>query len=75
MAEERLYLAYLVRLWAVSNNGDVMWRALAEDAHTGERRVFADLGSLCAFLNEITYRVASRRVNEERQANEDNILQ
>ena len=50
MAEERRYLAYLVRLWTVHANGDLVWRASAENAHTGERRAFADLARLCEFL-------------------------
>ena len=50
MAEEQRYLAYLVRLWTVHDNGDVVWRASVEDAHTGERRAFADLDGLVEFL-------------------------
>ncbi len=44
------YLAYLVRLWQVEDQGVFAWRASLEDAHTGERRGFPDLASLCAFL-------------------------
>jgi hypothetical protein len=51
MAGERGYLAYLVRLWAVHDDGEFVWRASAEDAHTGERRVFADVAGLCRFLH------------------------
>ena len=54
MAGEGQYLAYLVRLWTVSQDGGVVWRVSAEDAHTGERRGFADLASLHAFLQEAT---------------------
>ena len=54
MAEERRYLAYMVRLWAVQRNGDVVWRASAENAHTGERRAFADLAGLFEFLQAAT---------------------
>ena len=54
MAEERRYLAYMVRLWAVQRNGDVVWRASAENAHTGERRAFADLAGLFDFLQAAT---------------------
>ena len=50
MADERRYLAYLVRLWAVHHNGGVVWRASAENPHTGERRAFADLAGLFDFL-------------------------
>ncbi len=39
------YLAYLVRLWQVEDQGECAWRASVEDAHTGERRGFPDLAS------------------------------
>ena len=43
MAEEQRYLAYLVRLWTVHDNGLVVWSASEEDAHNGGPR-------RCAFL-------------------------
>ena len=54
MAEERLYLAYMVRLWAVHHNGDLLWCASVENAHTGERRAFTDLAGLFEFLRAAT---------------------
>jgi hypothetical protein len=54
------YLAYLVRLWQVEDQGECAWRASAEDAHTGERRGFPDLASLFAFLMAQTERPDSR---------------
>lgn len=50
MADERRYLAYMVRLWTVQHNGDLIWRASVENAHTGERCAFADLAGLFDFL-------------------------
>ena len=50
MADERGALAYLVRLWSVHHDGNLVWRASAENAHTGERHAFADLAALCQFL-------------------------
>ena len=50
MADERRCFAYLVRLWTVHSNGDLVWRASVENAHTGERRAFADLAGLFDFL-------------------------
>ena len=50
MADERRYLAFLVRLWSVHPNGELLWRASAENVHTGERHAFADLTALCDFL-------------------------
>lgn len=46
------YLAYLLRLWC--EDDEATWRATLESAHTGERRGFADLAALLAFLNETT---------------------
>lgn len=40
------YLAYLLRLWRVGSEGEAVWRASLEDAHTGERKGFADLDAL-----------------------------
>jgi hypothetical protein len=51
-------MAYLVRLWQVNSEGQPAWHASLEDPHTGERRGFADLPSLFAFL-EKQVRVAS----------------
>jgi hypothetical protein len=48
--EQRPYFAYMLRLWCVSANGDVVWRASIEDPHTGERHGFASLEQLFKFL-------------------------
>lgn len=52
MAETQRYRAYLLRLWQTGEDEAVVWRALLEDPRTGERHGFADLDSLCAFLNQ-----------------------
>ena len=54
MAGEQRYLAYMVRLWTVRNNDELIWRASIENAHTGERHAFADLAGLFGFLREVT---------------------
>lgn len=55
MTEPRRYRAYLLRLWlAEGEDGQPVWRASLESAQTGERRGFADLGSLFAFLEQQT---------------------
>ncbi len=49
----RRYLSYLLRLWqASSGGGELVWRASLEDPHTGERRGFAGLAELLAYLEE-----------------------
>jgi hypothetical protein len=53
MTEQRRYRAYLLRLWQVAgDDGHPIWRAALEDARTGERRGFANLARLFAFLEE-----------------------
>lgn len=44
------YHAYLLRLWRSGADGS--WRASLQVVQTGERHMFADLGSLLAFLIE-----------------------
>ena len=48
----RRYISYLLRLWQVSSGGELVWRASLENPHTGERRGFARLADLVAFLEE-----------------------
>jgi len=51
---QRHYRAYLLRLWDVDSDGQRVWRASLQDSHTGERRGFANLAALTAFLAEET---------------------
>lgn len=51
---QRPYLAYLLRLWQVHNEGEIGWRASVENAHTGEKVSFAHLDQLVTFLRERT---------------------
>jgi len=50
--ERRRYLAYMLRLWEVNNDGKLDWRASLESPHTGERHGFANLEALFGFLEE-----------------------
>ncbi len=48
------YRAYLLRCWAEHGPAapaPAVWRYSLEDPHTGERRGFADLAALLAFLD------------------------
>ena len=54
MAEKRRYLAYMVRLWAVHHNGELIWRASVGNAHKGEHCPFTDLAVLFGFLQAAT---------------------
>ena len=59
--QHQRYIAYLLRLWQVDGeDGHPVWRAALEDARTGERRGFADLARLCAFLEAQTANWAGR---------------
>jgi hypothetical protein len=48
------YRAYLLRLWSTDAGDTLVWRALLEDPHTGERHGFANLNALLAFLHDQT---------------------
>jgi hypothetical protein len=58
--EPQEYQSYLLRLWRASLHGKPIWRASLENAQTGERRGFADLKSLFAFLEAQTARSTGR---------------
>jgi len=47
---KRPYLAYLLRLWQVRDEGESGWRASVENAHTGDVQGFAGLADLFTFL-------------------------
>ena len=48
--ERRRYLSYLLRLWQTRDEGVWIWRASLESSSTGERRGFASLAEMYAFL-------------------------
>ncbi len=50
--KESLQLAYLIRLWQVHCEGQMVWRASLEDAHSGEKKGFGNPAGLFAFLQE-----------------------
>ena len=55
--ERRRYASYLLRLWQTQQEGALIWRASLESATTGERRGFACLADLYAFVEQETARV------------------
>jgi hypothetical protein len=63
---EPRYLAYMLRLWQVGSGEELTWRASLENPHTGERRGFANLEALVAFLEEYT-RGCERRPQAKKQ--------
>ncbi|MBM4464523.1 MAG: hypothetical protein FJ014_02965 [Chloroflexi bacterium] len=43
-----------VLMWQVKDEGKAGWRAFLENAHTGQRKGFASLDALFAFLQQQT---------------------
>jgi hypothetical protein len=52
------YRSFMVRLWRTSRGGRAVWRASVEAPLTHERKSFADLASLFAFLQGQTDEVS-----------------
>lgn len=52
------YVAYMLRLWQVEQDGGLAWRASLESPHTTERRVFTSLDALFQFLLDTTGELA-----------------
>ena len=50
--EPLAYQSYLLRLWRAPGGAEQPWRASLENPLTGERKGFADLEALVAFLRE-----------------------
>ena len=51
-SRRRGYMAYLLRLWQVDEGDDAPWRASLESTLGDERRSFAGLAELFAFLEK-----------------------
>ena len=43
-------LAYMLRMWQISDGEQPVWRASLQDVYTGERLGFADLDEATAYL-------------------------
>jgi hypothetical protein len=51
MSQDRSgYLSYLIRMWKSKTKRGWLWRGSLEDPGSGERRTFANLDHLIAFL-------------------------
>jgi hypothetical protein len=48
------YYSFLLRLWLVKDNGGQNWRASLENVESGEKRGFACLEELLAYLSQMT---------------------
>jgi hypothetical protein len=47
------YFSFLLRVWRVRTDGDVVWRATLEDVSTGEKHGFGSLDALIEHLNHL----------------------
>jgi len=50
--EERRYLSYLLRLWQIKSDGELIWQASLQSSQTGKRRGFTSLDGVFAFLQQ-----------------------
>jgi hypothetical protein len=51
---QRDALAYVLRMWRVSDGGRLVWRVSLQDVRSGERLGFACLDEACSFLRAQT---------------------
>jgi hypothetical protein len=65
--KQQEYLAYMLRLWSVRNNGKTLWRASLENAQTGERRGFAGLNDLFEYLRSQTAALSGPKTPEKKK--------
>ncbi len=52
MERKKKFRSYLLRLWMDDSNGKQVWRISLENPFSGNRRGFASLKDLCAYLKE-----------------------
>ncbi len=51
-SEQRRYISYLLRLWQIKSEGELIWRVSLESPRTRQRQGFASLEALVGFLRE-----------------------
>jgi hypothetical protein len=52
--EKRRYISYLLRLWQIKSEGELVWQGSLEHPRTRERRGFTSLESLFDFIRAQT---------------------
>ena len=65
MEDGQRYYSYLLRVWLAGDRDQPHWRASLEDTHTGERRGFASLDDLFAFLREQVVQAGPSKTGKE----------
>lgn len=51
--EQTGYRSFLLRLWLVKQNGEISWRAILENPHTGQQHFFSSPDALNEFLRQL----------------------
>ena len=68
MAESPLqYRSFLLRVWQSEQQGQISFRLLLEDVHSGERYTFASMEALLAFLAESDSPASEQAVQEAKK--------
>lgn len=52
--EKATYRSFLLRLWRVEQNGDLIWRCSLEETGSGWHQKFVNLDALFGYLNAET---------------------
>jgi len=64
---KKKYHSYLLRLWVDDTNGKQAWRISLENPFSGERRGFASLKDLCAYLkNKMQEENEKQEISDEK---------
>ena len=66
--KQREYLAYMLRIWSVTDTGKIFWRASVENAQTGERRGFANLDDLFEYLRSQAAAMSEPKMLEKKKS-------
>jgi hypothetical protein len=63
MTKKKRYLSYLLRLWRENDQDQPCWRASLESTQDSQRRSFANLDDLLAFLRQETGNLSTDTTN------------
>jgi hypothetical protein len=64
--DETQLFSFLLRVWRAGDGEPPDWRASVEDIRTGERRGFASLEELCAFIQALSGEKAGDQKHQRR---------
>lgn len=61
------YQSYMIRIWYVENEGEMLWRATLESASTGERVGFSSIQGLLDYLDGVAELMSHRAAIERKK--------